>query len=559
MCNSPLPPNIAWMLEYNRDRWIFLVIVAVHLSILVYQVVKSAVYASISNERNPDNDEFINPIVRYLEANYFIDLFRHYKRCRILNRAGFLLSLQFLILRLRCLRERYRTASVNKYQYRRLNVVQMHMATAEQFYTSLRGWFELIRFALTANCDHNSERAYRQKALMKRLHASLRHAGKIDKVYYFNQIEFDACFQHKYYFRDYPSKLPKLKRAAKGWRLLRNKLTYLLAVKHADDRPHVALPIYRAEPFDWAILVIAYTTGLMVMIAILISAIIHIWTKELVGLQVDFENFDFNQLVSKLSASPRSRVTMIEACLTFVIIAFNVFDNALLAYSSMLCHSRVKKVIKLIKNQVAFHRAHLHRFCLFLDQRKVDTSSRLQYLGSRPLRGPHLDKYYDSDSNVLESNPELELDGLIGAFVHKLQDNNPQWTSINLRRPPKVVALAQDEAHQIALSIDEYRVQVNEAAIVEFNDDLIYLVDLIYVLETELNDLKTHFTFYLNLNILFGAAGSALTFAILVDPTAEDDLVLVSLVSFINVVPLVNALFMAASSEGSVSNEPTDN
>lgn len=559
---SSILANIKWMLDYNKDRLRFLVIVVIHLSLLSYQVLKCAIYMSLSNARDDVSNEFVNSTRKKLEANYFIDMFHNYKRCCTLNRVGLLLFSQFLILRLRCLHKRYQTALENRYKYKRLNVVQMHMSTAENFYATYKGWSELIRSSATSKCDHNNERARRQKVLMKRLNANLRHCGKIDKVYYYNQIDFDACFEHKYYFRIYPPENSKQqgRPATKGWARLHDKVSSLMSFKQPDDRLHVAFPIYRAEPFDWFILVAVYLFAMAFMVTVLVSTIIHMWLKELAVSQVSLVDLNFDLIARKMKANPKSMVTMVEICLTFVIVAFNVFDNAVLAYSSMLCHSRVNKLIKSLRTQVDFHRAYLKSFCLFLDQHQFHNEKSSESSELRPHGGCQIDGLQGTNLGTPEiespssfQRPELELNRLIEKFVISLQSKDSKSTASKLSQASETVGVAIDEASHIGHVIDHFRVHVNKSALDEFNDDLMYLIDLIYVVVTELNDLKSYFTFYLNLNILFGAAGSAFTFAILVDQSTKDDLVLIILVSFINIVPLINALFMAASSEGSVS------
>lgn len=512
--------NLRWMMTYNRNTWRFCLVILLHISYLTIQIVKCMSYSVLSNDRDSESDEYKNPTLRFLDSHYLLDPFRNCNRSRQLNTVMSLLFLQFLILRLRCLYMRYENAQVNRYQYKRINIVQLHMAIVGKFEATFSEWFKFFRFCLSSKCDHNSESAIKQLLLMKKLNHRLSSASKIDRVYYYNQIDFDACYEYRYLTREASKPVKRDGLIMSGAK----RVLQIFAVRQSDAKAYVALPFYRSEPIDFFILFVAYVGGVFAMEFCSLYYLSHIWCRELVAISHGLEEPSFRSALYLFTSHPKSMIRLLDNFCSCWLIAVNVFDNAVLAYSSMLCHSRVNKVTKLLKTLVSFHRSHLENFCSFLDQRNLKEQFKVNSgLYSHQLKS---EDFFSDRSTPLPASIEW-------------------WSFENL--------VADKHVSEHASAVADYGATVDQSSLIEYNSDLLYLIDLVHVVETELNDLKSFFTFYLNLNILFGAIGSALTFAVIIDSRVRDDLIISGIVSFVNLVPLINALFMAATSEGSVS------
>lgn len=120
---------------------------------------------------------------------------------------------------------------------------------------------------------------------------------------------------------------------------------------------------------------------------------------------------------------------------------------------------------------------------------------------------------------------------------------------------PESVHLEQGK-HETAFrtALAAYRAELNiEKSLSEFNDNINYLIDLVGVLQSELGDMKEHFTTYINLNILFGIATSSIAVDLLFSSKTTLDLVIHVNASIITIAPLIYAMFMGATSESSVS------
>lgn len=102
--------------------------------------------------------------------------------------------------------------------------------------------------------------------------------------------------------------------------------------------------------------------------------------------------------------------------------------------------------------------------------------------------------------------------------------------------------------------INEYkRRSLNSNKIKHMNENLNYILSLIEVLQYELTDLKKNFTTYLNINLVFGAAGTSIALTAVISSSSLFSILLSAIIGGAGVVPLFYTLGIGALSEISLS------
>lgn len=246
--NSNFIGDIQQMFEYNQNRLMHLFIFLVQLMVLVSSMIKSILYSSFPTTRD---GQFLSPVLRLSESLLLIEYVHKFDNSGLKNRLLALLSLQFLILRLRAFFVRLETAKVNRYSYEKVNTVQLDSGYASEIKFSFGEYAKALYRLYYHQCYKSETLTGERRLSAVQFNDSLKCLDRADRIYYYNQINFNDCFECVDYLSDYRERAesPKhlklnnieLKRNV-GW------LKYMLSQNLPDKLNYVAKPEHRVDP-----------------------------------------------------------------------------------------------------------------------------------------------------------------------------------------------------------------------------------------------------------------------------------------------------------------------
>lgn len=545
--------DIYLMLEYNQNKYMHFIVASLFTNLILHHIIKSIIYSTFSTERNFSTREYLDPVLKFLESYYYRDYFDKFQKSRIFNRLITLILSHYLILRLRYFYLRFQDSKTNRNQYKKLNIVQLNMSYANALETNFTGLFKIIVEFSQHQCDYKSAQTIRWANSMKNLTKRLRNFKKIDKLYYFNQIDFNHCYRdHKLINLD---KYNKLGDEQNNNNIIEEKFCIINFIKKtfafriAGARDFVSKPTDRVDPKHLVWLIIAYYLAVLLAGLIVVTSTIALSYAEFEAAGLDYNNL--SGTISKVSTEYHERpgllINLFEGYSLLVIIAINLFDNALITYSSVLAHSRSDKVKKLLLNELEFRQSKLEKFRFFLSKHEQLSTISDEY----KIMESVADSNENYTNNLITSNKQPIIEEIEHSFFeysigYYKFDHDKQVADI--RRIPKIDMLP---AYEVLTR--RFKTQIDKLSLKQFNHNVNYILDLIEILQLELNDMKSYFTASLNLAIIFGSIGLSIAISLLSTTRSYHELIIALNAVFVNAVPIVHALFMAASTERSVS------
>lgn len=551
--------DILWMLEYNQNGFMQLVICFVHLYVLMSQVITSFLYLSLPTNRDPITGEFVNPALKFAKYFLIIDFIHKFDVNGRYNLLMGLVASQFLILRLRAFNMLFKKAKVNRYRYRDVNIIEMEVAYASEFRCSQ---LECIKKVLNSSFNHECVSAdvlsgESRKATLE-FNKKVRGLNKIDKMYYHNQIDFKGCFEdveNIYAFEEYHKQTEEIDRKLFSESLETNQLKfkedmlkksstgwfkYLFCVNLPNKIHFNSVQEYRTDLVpDGLILYSMYFFGTGLAFIILLPLSILTATS----MAIEYQNWDRQSIFS-------STFALLKTNIIYILFIFNTYDCALLAYCSILLSSRSNKIIKLLEKELNLYNLHLERvssiyFEYQYEENVRDRCKSLQNIKTGFKR--RFDGHEGMESPIMDINlrnfsflrKDLSIEKSSVVYNHHLDDDDDY----------------DDKTNQLDELIFDYRENMSKIQISNFNENISYLLDLVEVILVELKDHKKFFTTILDAYVIFGVLGLSVTFSIALNMT---DMSFTSL-SFILLgtvsccIPMIFTLSIGASSEASVS------
>lgn len=546
-----LVEDISWMLEYNQDRPFQLVIYILQLLILVFQIIKSLIFSSFPKDRDLSTGEFKHDVLKFLESTLHVgDMLYKVDRNGLLNQVTALLCFQFLILRLRTLYCRIKEAKINRFKYQRLNIVAMNTLYCGHLHGSWYNWWNLFKKSSVCHCiDHRLLLRGEHGHKMKELGFRIQNLDRIDKLYFFNQIDFTPCYKEtgiscSFHDADYSIKthttvprtklsIPTLSKTGDIlWLKIKLKIFHWVKGKlmfHDPERQvYTPKPIHRAQTFhSWSALFILLLGVNFTCFVVTITSfsLLYISLVE----PIDENNGD---ITDELSLS-ESTLTFKEAFFVFqgittvVVLGINSFEYNVLTLSNMILRSRILKVSEILKRETENYRnVHIKAFNRFLDKHKID----LIDFGTFSK---------ESDSNDDDNSNSVTNKRL---FEHR-------WSLIH---PPEIQDFEFSSSRLTSFghrtitfydAVERFMKQVSREQLIEINTNISHTLDLVEVLQGELNDLRTYFTFYLNVTIVIGGLSFAVALTLLSNARTKIE----QIITFSLAVCAINPMFVALS------------
>lgn len=578
--------DIAWMLEYNQNGLMSLIIFVAHIIILILQIFKSICFISFPTDKDPNTGEFLNPWLKFCDSIYLTELTHTLEFGAACSQLFLVISLQSLVLRIRAFYIKLKTAKINKDKYRKLDVVQLNLAYINEVkYTFREYFFDFIQ-SFRHQCkagDSLFEPKSRIEAL--KLNRKLRKSSKIVKYVMYNQINFEPCYSNDYpsYLEEYRKKTElcdielieslkssnfkrinsKHKEPKVGW------LEYIFRIDLPNKLSYIPYPLYRIDRDHGVLMNLFYIIGsIFFMFLILLS-----W---LAAIYLAYENYVNFKLTYKCKPSmSRTIICTLLTCAASFLVAASVFDSGLLSYSAIVLYSRSLKVIKMLEKEVESYHSHIVKFNDLVRGWNPDEVNHKRFFMESFRKKSKLSDY----SEVVNR----ELVEVVSGFVRKREW--PSEFALNNQFLPKPCQYyvkrnqyeqmngssrymenktddqftfennnigGQDFGEFYALS-KYYKDNLDSRELQFINENIDYLIDLIEVLQWEFKDLRNFHTNYLNILIIFCSIGNSIGLAVMLRFHDVRSSFIGLMTILADMSPLIFALFIGAISEGMVS------
>lgn len=541
--------DLLWMLEYNQNGFMQLFIYFIQLILLTSQVITSTLYVSFPTDRDPITHVLINPWLRYAEYLSMVDYLNNSDAKGRYNLLVGLLVSQCLVLRVRAFIARFYEAKVNRYQYKELNIVSFEMAYASEFRFSHKKCFEAAPQLFNHQCKSGYSLSGKFRRETLEFNKRIRVLSKIDRIYYYNQIDFNECFRDVSVLKDYKGLIKKCddeifeelettgnltdeREKTQGKNI--DWFKYLLCFDLPDKISYVSVPESRLDLSSGTLLYFCYL--FCTLLVIVLTPAIYLATIYMYSRFQDWKLYSHFHFIFGL----------LKNNLVITIIVSTLYDSALLSFCSILFLSRSRKVAKLLQNEREFYNNHLKRISDIHLEHQLLAGIKSKYFNL-----PTISTGFKKRTGLGKEDEVVEVDSCNHlcsrfkgfSFLRKKRTSDP------------ITQTESDRCNQDCLDelIESYREDLDDRKILKFKENFNYLLDLVEVLQFELNDHKRFFTTLLDINVIFGTLGCSVSVAIFVNST-DIFSIYFTVVGFIScLLPMIFSLFVGASSEASVS------
>lgn len=548
-CLVKLIKNMNLMLEYNQNGLMNLLIYILQLFILMLQIIKASSYSSLSTIRDPTTKEFQDPWLRFCEQIYLIDLSYMIGKNNMYNQMHLVLSLQFLILRLRALYLRIQTSIINEHIYQKMNILETNIAFLSQLRLTSREWLQLSRDAIYHQCKDIKSFSGQSRLAVLKFNEKLRELTKIDKLYGNNMIDFGGCFKSINPMEDYEKKTQLIDKSNELHNLEEKGVSwfkYIFSIDLPNRIDYVAKPYHRLDLKGLDTVLLLY---IIANIGMFLMVIISSFSAINVAIFYDDSSATYNTALMKFFEI-KYAIGIFNMFLIIIVYAVNTYENGLLALCSIITLSRSKKIIRLLKLERSFCRSQFINFQKLSDnfRRSLRKFKNCKYNLATRLKQFNLYLQINSEQNFHHNKFKLSI------LNHQFNQYN--WSLNNQLIMPEesLNYLNKNRSNEFYYMSLIYKNWLREERILELNENLDYITDLIVSLQNEFDDLKSILTTPLNINIIFGTIGSSITVAMILDSNDLITFVLSLAIGSASIIPLIFALYAGATNEGAVSN-----
>lgn len=551
--------DLLWMLEYNHNGFMQLVVCIIHALLLAGQVVTSFLYTLFPTDQDPITGDFINPVLRYAEHIFICDFVYKFDIKGHYNILIGWTALHYLVLRMRAFVSRFQKAKHNRYKYLDLNIVEFETAPANEIrvphWEALRLLFSIPLF--DHKCPEDTSLSGKSRERNLEFNRKVRGLSKIDKLYYYNQIDFSKCYEgyNVQAFEEYGRVVDKIDRentmnkvSAKKSSLseadnsLKRKnvswFRYLFSINLPKKVSYVPKPESRVDIAPEVLYL--YSAYLYACFAVICIVII-------LGVATTFA-FCYYEIWKRFSLFARA-FAILRANLTIAVIILNMTEVVLIFFGALLVSARSRKVVKLLKDEIEFYRYHLKKISYLYDEQQCIAKIRSRFpqlvnvsTGFKRRFDNH--RFQDYSSEELSENSQLR---------NRLHDFSYMRKQID---SAKIDNDDDDDSHdKLDKLILDYRKNLNRKEMINFNENISYLLDLVAVIQMEFADHKRFFTTILDINLIFGTIGCSLTASILFSSIDYGSL-LVIILGYSSLISMIFSLLLGALGETSVSISP---
>lgn len=537
--------DVKWMLEYNQNGLMQLIIYIINISYIAIQTITCFLYSTFPTNRHPITQEFINPWLRYADKFALTDFIHEFDPKGRYNRILGILACQCLILRLRAFYSRLKTAKANRYRYKEINIVEIEYAYAEEHRLSQRKALSSSLGAFGHKCNTQNSLSGRARKRTLEFNRKVRCLDKIDRLYYYNQIDFNDCSRGSVeVFAGYNKQIKEIDEEPLTKRLRgkrnsndndygnysdndnKTKLTwfqYLTSFNLPNKVSYIAMPEQRIEFRHTFFFYFGYLFGVT-----LISAVILLSCATLSYLAVIHWNGRSTFALT---------LYLIRSNLTIAFIILAVYDSTLLGICLVIFLSRASKIVKLLENQIEFYRYHLRQVSKIIESNQQYIDFKTNFLNLPNISTGFRKRFKDREK--FSQNKDSSLNRSEFSFIRKHHSIKNALTYAKISSVDDVISIYKRSLHQ--------------SDVVHFNENIDYLLDLIEVIQFELSDHKRFFTLLLDVNVIFGTLGCSISIGVFAEASDTIGYVVTFMAFMSFLTPMLFSLSIGASSEAAVS------
>lgn len=386
---------IKWM-DYHNYTWRQLIVPVVTFGVMIFHIIKDFIYLSFPLDLKPETMEYSDPTLEVLTRYYLGDILKNFNNNYLTHLIGMILLLNQVIIMLVSLYSLYIDARLNGKFYHKINILQLELNSVFMFAGTIRDWRDFIGFCWRHRCDFESYNAKLVFEASKHFTKSIEHLSRIDRLIYYNQIDFSFCY-HKS-----PVKLieeHELNRIDK------------VATLMAPRKGFCPTPKYRLDPRDLLlVLILGYTAIISLFFVILL--ITPCFILIIIG-PVD-SGSSISEYLNNIVAASNSYIMVqsVEAILVTICTANNVLHVIFFVYANTVYQSRSRRVNRLLDIQCKLLISYRRKFVRELSNRLV----KYQY-------DQYIDEIFWLEYNRMEENfvPFIISPSLVQEFNDNLR------------------------------------------------------------------------------------------------------------------------------------------
>lgn len=548
--------NFIWMLEYNQLNLFHLFLFSTNFLILAIYGMLLFCYLIRPRERDPHTGDYLDPVLRFFESIYLIEIFSKTDATGALNRISLVICCLHLVRRVESLYLKLKNSKINRFSYNKLDAIQMNVAVLDKFAVkSIRDLWSLLLLFVNHKCNRECILRTNRGRKIKLIANKLIKHHKIDWLYYQNLIDFSDCYQEaeKYLVtREWEEPLSHSltyslchKRTFKSLPRRFMDLCKIGADQKLKSKQFVPRPYHRLHPRALLSLIAIYLMAVLnIGYILLFSSVIHYYPI-LRAYGFDSENVLATFPLAWVNSvrEPKNLAGLISASLYVFVIGVNLTDTATLVHNAVVELSRANLVTDMFKVEVNFHLSHVRAFSRYLIENKLNIGGLSEFHSN-------LGEYNETNAMADESSPTNPSSTLLSAhgseIIAKGQMNLEQFMRERSSDEPTITH--RDVSQLIKVF---KRSSIDQVQLIEFNENIRYLLNLVKVLQNEQTDLRTHFTWSLNSSVIAGTVGLSMASSALYDSNSLQESLTIFMPVFAIILPLFFSLFMGASSEGS--------
>lgn len=553
--------DVLWMLEYNQLNLLHLLLFMANITVLSLISVLSLCYMFRVRDRDQITGHYFDPVLGFFESIYLTEIWSKTDDTGGLHQFALIICLPLIARRIECLFNRLRNAKLNKYRYVKLDAIQMNIAQTDNF--GLKSFGSLGPF-LVACANHKCDRKFALRGpngkRLKLIATKLIGLNKIDWLYCYNLISFDGCFRESCELiklrhlgmDDYSEERHSVVRYDDTKKTLERILALCRWRTNSSetDRLFSARPFHRLHPRAILPITIIYVMAVSGYLFIIAIGIITYYYPYMEPYDLDSANV--------MATLPRAFVHSFEESknlAAFLLISLylsyagiNMVDVALLVHNAVVQLSRAVQTISMINVEINFQRNHLKAFSKYLLESDLTIDGLSEFKSALPSDDDD-DDNDDDDNNSSDKFCRLK-------DHHRWSDHRSVRADDYIFSPPTVDAGNPmffgkcARSRNIEQLIKRFHVStIDPEQVIEFNENIKYLLIIIRVLHQEHNDLRAHFTWSLNLSVLAGTVGLSIASSLFYNSVSFHQNMSTSFGTATIVLPLLVSLFMGATSE----------
>lgn len=513
--------DLLWMIEYNRLTLFNVVMFALLNAIVLFNSILSVCFIVADNkERDPQTGQFVNSCLRFTESIYWFDTMAKCDPSGGQHRMMLMMCLPLILNLARLLMSKFATARDNRHKYSQLDIIQMNVAQIDVFAVKTIG--DLVSFLLACSrhkCElkcRNILRSSRGKSIKLHTEQSMK-MQHIDWLYFRNMISFNDCYSRDSHLSKYLVKpkpiAPQCHEISNHPRSLGQRLWTVLSRSDENRHLFVQKPYHRLDPCAFSRLSYIYFGTILTLLFVLPFNIGVFYFPVLLRNGLDREHL-LSTIVGAYIASfsdPLYLLEYIELCSYITSVAVLETQYASVVHCSVVASSRAKVVEEMLRVELMFYYSKLKAFHKYIEENNL-----------------FIDELNHAVA-VLAAHNQLELPSR-----------------------DKILPAKKRSLRNVESILRQFRrLQLEEAQIVEFNENIAHLLRLIRVLESEQRDLRAHFTWSLSVSVVVGTLGLSVASSLLYDCETLHQILVVCIPALTLLLPIVFCLVMSATSEGS--------